>query len=169
MVKENIGLRGYIGEKIVEIWLKKIFPKYKVIRQVIPEGVDKRGGPYLDFAVVKDKKIIKIYEVKTQEYPLNKINKALCYIWESGSKIMKFKTQDNKEYIAENFEAYIILLQKSDRNLWNKYKDKIIFFKKIFNNLDIELISKIISEKGRVDIIKEINTLSKQKDVEDEI
>lgn len=89
MAERYIGIKGYVGELLVESWLKNIFKnqKYKVKSQVRPANIDAKGGPYLDFGVVDNEsnEVIFICEVKTQDYVLDgkyaKINKSLLYLW----------------------------------------------------------------------------------------
>jgi len=115
MPKSEVGLRGYIGEAIVKQWLSIKYPECKIVSQIMPTEVDGKGGPYLDFGVVKDGVVMGVYEVKTQDYILGKnfhINKALTHIWDSDEKNISFKVQNSKEILkgADDINAYLILL-----------------------------------------------------------
>ncbi|NOR46622.1 MAG: hypothetical protein GQ533_01035 [Methanosarcinaceae archaeon] len=66
MPKSEVGLRGYIGEAIVKQWLNIKHPECRIVSQIMPTEVDGKGGPYLDFGVVRDDDVvIEVYEVKT--------------------------------------------------------------------------------------------------------
>ncbi|MBS3107769.1 hypothetical protein J4468_02530 [Candidatus Woesearchaeota archaeon] len=117
MPKRAIGLRGYLGELIFQQWLEKKYPcveGFEIIKEIIPEGVSKKGGGYLDFGVVKEEKIIRIYEVKTQDYIFGKdssVNGALEFIWMNKKRVLSFVDNQNHSYItSKNFEAFLILL-----------------------------------------------------------
>jgi len=104
MPERTAGIKGYVGELIVKEWLKH---KYRdsnatIEEQVLPDNVDNRGGPYLDLCVLKNDKIVEIYEVKTQNYEIRDINKSLWYLWgEEKGTHNKYYKKDNGE------EAYI--------------------------------------------------------------
>jgi hypothetical protein len=60
MAEMDVGLRGFIGEIVAQYRLEKKYDEqsgYAVVRQIIPEEVDKRGGGYLDFGVIYEKKL----------------------------------------------------------------------------------------------------------------
>ena len=83
MPKREIGIRGYVGELIVEQWLRCNFKPnkgYKIVNQIRPKDINARGGPYLDFGVIRKGKVCGIYEVKTQNYPLESVNNALEHV-----------------------------------------------------------------------------------------
>ena len=94
MAEMDVGLRGFIGELVVQYWLEKKYNKgFTIVRQIMPEEVDKKGGGYLDFGVINNKQeVVGVYEVKTQDYILDKgfkINKSLRYIWDNQGRILK--------------------------------------------------------------------------------
>jgi hypothetical protein len=139
MVNSSIGLRGYIGEEIVFEWLSQ--QGKKVVRQVRPKGFPARGGPYLDFGVILENRLAEVYEVKTQDYALEKeaINKSLRYIWETAG-VRTFLDQKGAEYPCENPDARIVLLVKPQKDLAIELEryDRVVYFDKIFRELDEE-------------------------------
>ncbi len=145
MVKRNYGLRGYIGESVVAIWLKKIKYKnseYTIVEQIVPEELRKRGGNYLDFGVLRDDKVIAIYEVKTQDFEIytSSLNKPLLELWLGNVKRNRFVIQDKKTYEGlEKIETKLVTLRKPKEDAEFKLEnidDNIIYFSEILNELD---------------------------------
>lgn len=117
MVTGEIGLRGYLGESIAKQWLRKKYPEsegYEIISQIMPQGIPKKGGPYLDFGIIKDDIVKAVYEVKTQDYILGKdfhINTALKHVWNNKDKIKVFETQEGRKVDSgDDIKAYLIIL-----------------------------------------------------------
>lgn len=170
MVTENIGLRGYLGEKIVEKWLEKKYPDhehYKIVRQIIPIKKDESrwiGGGHLDFGIIKDNKVKAIYEVKTQEPHIEEINLAWKYIKENINEKLEFEIQNDKEKRRipsdNNLDLKVVLLTKARDNV-NLDKNEIIWFKEIFDdkNLGIENID---YKKDITDEIENIRKIAKK-------
>ena len=105
MPKREIDLMGYIGEAVVEQWLRKTYqlPGDSIVFQIMPVGVSRRGGGYLDFGVVRNRFIEAIYEVKSQDYILGRdfpLNAALSYIWNNTGQELEFVTQYGKHIEA---------------------------------------------------------------------
>jgi hypothetical protein len=151
MPKREIGVMGYIGELVVENWLKKKYPEDKIISQIAVEK--KRGGGHLDFGILsKEKKIKAIYEVKTQDYIAGrdfKLNQGLVELWQ-GKSSDKFVSQNDEIFGCDkNFKAFLILLAPPNDIFLKEYpshlKD-IILFEDIIKEkpIDAQLRQKII-------------------------
>lgn len=119
MPERMTGIKGYVGEILVREWLKKknSAQKYHVRSEIIPNNVDQRGGPYLDLCVIKNNQIIRVFEVKTQDYTLDDINKSLKYLW----KMQKGK---NGKYFGEQQKEYAYINDEIG-------KENIVFSKKV--------------------------------------
>lgn len=147
MAKRTIDLRGYIGEAIVRQWLHYRYPEaegYEIKYQILPSGIDRSGGPYLDFGILKDGLLEYVYEVKTQDYKLDKLNKALKYIWENQGDLSTFEVQnDPKKYpVSPNFEAILILLVQPNFNkleIFRTFGHYIRYFNMIFDDPDFQI------------------------------
>jgi hypothetical protein len=108
---------GYVGEAVVCQWLRHKYPAedgYEVVSQVKPLGVRAKGGPYLDFGVVKGSNLIALYEVKSQDYILDKsfnLNSSLLYAWSHRGEALEFASQDGRTFRGSTeTEAYLVLL-----------------------------------------------------------
>ena len=150
MVKRNYGLRGYIGESVVAIWLKEIKYKnseYTIVEQIVPEELRKRGGNYLDFGIIKNSKVIAIYEVKTQDYAMytSSLNKPLLELWLGNVKGNRFVIQDKKTYDGlGKIDAKLVTLRKPKEDEELKLEnidDDIIYLSEILKELDEENIN----------------------------
>jgi hypothetical protein len=168
MVKRSIGLRGYIGEAIVEQWLTYRYPDsedYSIKKQIMPKGVEKCGGPYLDFGILKSGKVEKVYEVKTQDYRVTTLNKSLKYIWDNEGEITAFEVQYEGEYPASpNVEAFLISLKEPDFGkigISPEFKNNVISFEEIFGEANFQLNRKMIKYDFLKDFDDEINSLKK--------
>lgn len=169
MPRREIGLRGYLGEAIIEQWLNIKYPGCTIESQIIPEGVDKKGGPYLDFGVFQDGVVKEIYEVKTQDFIQGKnfhINKALTFIWENRN--LKFNVQGNSKWIegADDLKAYLILLVPPNDNWLNKnqkYLKYVKLFSEIFNDPTFVLNKEKLYSQTKDDLEKNIEKLRKPK------
>lgn len=154
MPRQEIGIRGYVGERIVEQWLRRRYPppKYQLVEQVeFPEV----STSAIDFGILKRGRLEKIYEVKTQAYNFDEgmLNKPLKKIWGNPRRKWKYKYFDGKETQTgtEKIKAYLILLQQPSKNGQNKeikpenFK-RVAFFSDIWdggkNNPNIRLIVK---------------------------
>jgi len=156
----DVGLRGFIGELVVQYWLEKKYNKgFTIVRQIMPEEVDKKGGGYLDFGVINNKQeVVGVYEVKAQDYIQNKgskINKALRYIWDNQGRILKFITQDKREFIGckDTTGKLILLVGANDEGIKNigcANLKNVILFDDILNDngfeIDIERLKKDLIE-----------------------
>lgn len=147
MPQRQIGIRGYVGEAVVKEWLDKKYSnleEYKIVSQIMPNGVPKKGGGYLDFAVVKENIVTSIYEVKTQDYILDKtfhINKALLFMWENKGKNLELITQNREKYYSNSdTQSYLIILVPPNydgiNNVGMNNLKNIILFKEIFKELE---------------------------------
>lgn len=177
MVTENIALRGYLGEKIVKKWLEKKYPDCDIVRQIIPiksDGSEWKGGGHLDFGVIKHNKVKAIYEVKTQDYKIDEMNKAWKYIKGRINEQQEFEVQNDKEkrtIPADNNLLLKVVLLKGAKEGVVDIKD-IVWFKEILNdkildNLDKQVIDDIYKNQ---DILKEIknirNIAEKHKEID---
>lgn len=64
MPNKGSKIRGYIGESIVRQWLEIKYPEkdgFEIVEEILPSGVPKSGGPYLDFGVIKDGKVVAVF------------------------------------------------------------------------------------------------------------
>ena len=173
MPEQRIGIRGYIGELIVYQYLCNKFPEkdgYKTIKEIIPSDAQKKGGAFLDFAVIKGKTIKRIYEVKTQDFIFgenSRINPALEFIWKNNPT--KFEDSEGKSYsTTDDFNAFLVLLVPPNLDFCKKIKkEKIILFselvidgKSFLKSLDNKEINQIILEFKK-DLEEEIKTIKK--------
>ncbi|MBM3241807.1 hypothetical protein FJZ31_36510 [Candidatus Poribacteria bacterium] len=169
MPKREIGLMGYIGEAVVEQWLKSKYPEnlgYKVLSQAIPNDVLKEGGGYLDFCVIKNDVAHSIYEVKSQDYIWGKdsnLNRALKHIWQHPAKISSIFVQGDKSYkVDKSFRAYLILLVGPNESGINKFGGNIknvILFSDIWKDLNNSLDTKMLMKNITTDISKVMKIL----------
>lgn len=170
MALRQIGIRGYVGEAVVKEWLDEKFPKskgYKIVYQIMPEDVPKKGGGYLDFAVVNEDIVNSIYEVKTQDYILDKsfhINDALMFMWNNKGKKIKMITQDKEKYTSDvDTKSYLILLVPPNNdginNIGLNNLNNILLFEEIFEELGDSLDKAKIRIELIDDLEKEIENL----------
>jgi hypothetical protein len=152
MPKRAIGLRGYVGELIVEQWLCKKHHGCKIVRQILPDGVEKVGGPYLDFGVIRGGAVEEVYEVKAQDYILGRdtktnkaeINKALIHIWDRGPG-GEYTVQNCANHYADSghVRGFLILLASPNSAalaaIGQKNIDNIILFEEILHELGSDL------------------------------
>ncbi len=163
-----IGLRGYLGELIFQQWLEKKYPRvegFEIIKEIIPEGIPKKGGGYLDFGVIKENKIIQVYEVKTQDYIFGKdsgINGALEYIWKNKQKELSFVDNQNHLYCtSKGFEAFLVLLvppnEEGIKNIGEENLKYVILFSEleIERYIDIHKLKKVLD----TDLESELNSI----------
>jgi len=135
MVSKGIGLRGYVGEEIIRLWLSRKYGEENIVRQVVPEEFPRRGGPYLDFGILRNKVITGVCEVKTQDWDLTEsgINKSLKYIWNNPGKSEYFLSQDRQRYKSnKDVSAFLVLLRAPKGELAEKLEGKFILFEQIF-------------------------------------
>ena len=149
MARQEIGLMGYIGETVVEQWLRIKYQSddYEIVAQIAPSdrGFSIRGGGYLDFGVVRrrDSTIKAIYEVKSQDYILGRdfpINKALSYIWDYNGPPLEFSTQDGSAYKGcQDTTAFLVLLvgpnEYGRRKIGAKNLENVILFEDVWKAL----------------------------------
>lgn len=158
MPKQEIGLMGYIGERVVEQWIRSKYPssQYEVVKQIMPADIPSKGGPYLDFGIVREGLVEKIYEVKSQDYIFDgAINAALEYIWKNQDKKLQYVTlEGNKYQSVPALEARLILLvgpnQYGIEAIGKENFQKVILFQDIWGELNgkIDFNSIIESVKG---------------------
>ncbi|MHA1224379.1 MAG: hypothetical protein ACTSP3_14215 [Candidatus Heimdallarchaeaceae archaeon] len=162
-----------MGERIVYFWLKNFEysdqERYEIIEQVVPSELHSHGN-YLDFGVLEENKLIAFYEVKAQDYILDKdaFNKALLSIWDQEFELRKCKSLAGIEYeIIDDFKAFLVLLVPPNKKtvteklLPNELKN-IILFEEIFAKISTEQIAQIkeeITEKMQKDYDEEIEAL----------
>jgi hypothetical protein len=110
MPKAFYGLMGYLGERVVRQWLETKYqaPEYTIVEQVMSEGIERKGGGYLDFGVVDEREIRYVYEVKCQDYIMDKsfrLNPAMEYLWTRDHGPLTFVTQSGQHYRSSDFQA----------------------------------------------------------------
>lgn len=169
MPKREIGLMGYVGEAVVEQWLRHKYPtsEYKVVAQIIPSEVPKVGGGYLDFGVIRKNVVEAVYEVKSQDYIWGRdstVNKALLHIWNKKGQLLDFETQEGDKYAGcLNTGAFLVLLVGPNEEGMQKIGEKnlrhIILFQDVWNNLENEFCLENLIANFREDVVKVISTL----------
>jgi hypothetical protein len=146
MPRREIGLMGYVGEAVVEQWLKKIHPwnrGFEVVCQIRPVDIPATGGPYIDFGVIKSRYVTHLYEVKSQDYVADKDfrpNPSLRYIWDNRGRRLGFATLDGRQLDGTpKTEAYLILLAGPNRdaiaNIGLENVSNILLFSEIWDEL----------------------------------
>jgi hypothetical protein len=146
MPRRISGLMGYVGEVVVEYWLKVEYPEpaYSIAYQIKPIDYHPAGGPYLDFGVIKDGKVHAIYEVKSADYIFDcGINGALDAIWNNPVRDRCYSTQDDPEHhikAAPDLKAYLVLLvcpnEKGIKQIGQQNLKQVILFSKVFEDLE---------------------------------
>jgi hypothetical protein len=149
---------GYVGEVIVDYWLRVKYPDppYSIVYQIKPIDYPRRGGPYLDFGVIKDEKVHAVYEVKSQDYIPDKsfvLNPALKAIWGHKNDIASFVNQDGMEFkSASDLKAYLVLLvcpnMDGVKRIGRQNLKQVILFSKVFEDLE---------KHGRTDYLKYVH------------
>ncbi|MBP7792338.1 MAG: hypothetical protein KA120_04685 [Candidatus Goldbacteria bacterium] len=159
-MKKSIQLRGYLGELICKKWLKNKYKGCRIVEQIRPKNYPTKGGPYLDFGVLnEEKKVIAIYEVKTQDYNLDTVNKALLFIWENGEKEFVVGNEEGEIYeTTDEFQAYAVLLKKPSEKGKGCIKN-IIYFEEILKEINVSEIKEDILDEVNADIEKEIESI----------
>ena len=147
MPKREIGLMGYVGEAVVCQWLGSKYPPeegYAVISQLRPVGVPAKGGPYLDFGVVKGGELIVLHEVKSQDYIIDKsfkLNSSLLHVWSHRGEALEFVSQDGRHFQGlPDTAAYLVLLVGPNSGAIAKIGEE--------NLLNIILFSEIWEDEG---------------------
>lgn len=164
----EIGIRGYVGEAIVEQWLQKIrYPdgSYQIVNQILPAKYPKAGGPYLDLGVVKDGIVEAVYEVKSQDYIIDQgfhINGALRYVWDHKGQAEEYVTQDGECYVgSNNLQGYLVVMvgpnEGGMENIGKANLKNVILFQEIMNELDRKLDVDRIHGHMKQDLIKSID------------
>jgi hypothetical protein len=159
MPKQEIGLMGYIGERVAELWIRSKFPsnQYEVVKQIMPAGIPPKGGPYLDFGVVRKGLVERIYEVKSQDYIFaGPINTALEYIWKNQDKRLQYVTlEGNKHQGSPALEACLILLvgpnQYGIEAIGRENLQKVILFQDIWGEINGRLDFNSLMENVKED------------------
>ena len=162
MPNREIGIKGYVGERLVEQWLRHQYPPWnncEIVSQIRPVGCPAKGGPYLDFGVVRNGLVEKIYEVKMQDYIfVGPLNRALKYIWDRRGKRLQYVTQAGKSYkSAICMEAWLCLLVAPNsygiQAIGRRNLKRVVLFHEIWNrfknNLDWGLLAKTFKEDVR--------------------
>lgn len=165
MPAHNIGIRGYIGEIVFEEYLRNEYSDYEIVKEIAPYGINNRGGAYLDFGVTKQNKVYRIFEIKTQDYVMNKnskINKSLLYTWNQKPNTFHLATKKEVVYhAAEDFEAELVLLVPPNRDFLEKLgkanRKRIHLFSEYISAERID--ANKIREQFKSDMRKEIFTL----------
>ena len=123
MPRSHMALMGYVGEAIVEYWLRWKYPVkdgFKIVSQIRPKAVPASGGPYLDFGVCRDGHIQYVYEVKGQDFIIDRsfaINRSLVYIWTANNDLGNFLSQDGDSFAAEDgLRALLVLLAPPNKD-----------------------------------------------------
>ena len=170
MALRSFGLRGYIGELLVEYWLKHVYylnqPGIDVISQVRPARVDPRGGPYLDIGVLQNGKVLSVYEVKTQDYALDKhfnINKSLRHLWDNPDNNETILSQSRLEYSKHpDFKAYLVLLvppNADGQSTLKKNVSNILYFSDVISQIPMSDFRRHLTETLTVDAPGDLENL----------
>lgn len=161
---------GYVGEAVVGQWLRHKYPReegYAVVSQVRPVGVPAKGGPYLDFGVVKGGELIVLYEVKSQDYIIDKsfkLNLSLLHVWSHRGEALEFVSQDGLGFQGlPDTEAYVVLLvgpnEGAIANIGNENLSNIVLFSEIWEDDGWELDPNGLMAEIKEDIPKVISIL----------
>lgn len=120
MPRREIGLMGYLGEALIARWLQERFPapKFEIVSQIRPMAVPAKGGPYLDFGVLRGTTVQSVFEVKCQDYIFaGGVNKSLKYLWRHRGEAVRFALLDKRRFSGDrNTEAYLVLLVPPNRD-----------------------------------------------------
>lgn len=152
MPQRFFGLIGYVGERIVRQYLEETYAsdQHEIVEQIIPATVGRKGGGYLDFGVLKNGNVEYVYEVKCQDYILDKgfqINKALLYLWENPHSAESFYIQEeSRECRSKNFQrAYLVSLAGPNEDFIKKHGihncANIILFSEVLDRISIDIES----------------------------
>jgi hypothetical protein len=167
-----MGLMGYVGEAVVDQWLRKKYPAsegFRIIQQVRPAAIPASGGPYVDFAVVRGNDLIALYEVKSQDYIIDKsfkLNDSLLYVWAQSGKELEFGSQVGQRFKGSaSTEAYLVLLVGPNKdaiaNIGAANLSKIILFSEIWEDLGWELDERQIFDVIGEDVLKVLEILKR--------
>ena len=169
MPRAFYGLMGYLGERVVRQWLETKYqsPQHAIVEQVIPAGVDRKGGGYLDFGIVSDGGIRYVYEVKCQDYIMDKsfrLNPAMDYLWTKDHGLLTFVTQSGQQYPSPDFQnARIVALVGPNQDFIDRYGIErcanIILFSEILQQLEPDIDG--IIEDSRKDFRAALGTIRK--------
>ena len=167
MPKREIGLMGYVGEAVVRQWLVRKYPpdQFEIVDQIMPEGVPKQGGPYLDFGVIRDGRVEAVFEVKSQDYIWNSaVNLSLSYLWSHRTTACDFVIQGGRAVAGlPTTEAYLVLLvAPNDKGIDHIDVENIrnvVLFADIWNDLAEEFDQRWISDQFEQDLPKVLSVL----------
>lgn len=170
MPRREIGLMGYIGERVVERWLRQRYgpPRFDIVAQVRPVGLTSRGGPYLDFGVIEGSKVRAIFEVKCQDYIFNGgVNIGIRYIWRRRRRALEFVLPDGTRHQGDaRTEAYLVLLVPPNadgmREIGRNNVKNVILLSQIMREVGRVTVEHLLSDI-RVDIDWVINLLREPK------
>lgn len=150
MPRAFYGLMGYLGEHVVRQWLETRYraPQNTIVEQVMPVEMDLlRGGGYLDFGIASGGEIRYVYEVKCQDYIMDRsfrLNPALEYLWTKDGGPLTFVTQSGQQYLSSDFQkARIVALVGPNQDFIDRYGIErcadIILFSEILQELELDL------------------------------
>lgn len=170
MAKREMGLMGYVGEAVVGQWLEMRYPAekgYRVVPQVKPESIRATGGPYSDFGVVKDGRLVALYEVKSQDYITDKdfnLNEPIARIWCGLETSAQFTSQEGETFQgAANPEAYLVLLvgpnEGAIAKLGKRNLRRILLFSDVWRDLHDQVDEDQIIREMREDLSKVLDIL----------
>ncbi len=167
MPKREIGLMGYVGEAVVHQWLEQRFPppEYEIVSQIMPVGVPKQGGPYLDLAVARQGIIGGLYEVKSQDVIWESpVNLALQYIWANRDSTLSYITQDGREFNGSpDSRAHLVLLGAPNKNgikhIGEQNIADVILFEEIMDDLDATLDTDQVLSQMAEDLLRVVSIL----------
>jgi len=165
MAEREMGLMGYVGESVVEQWLEFKYPAeqgHRIIRQVKPEDIRATGGPYSDFGVIRDGRLIALYEVKSQDYITDKefkLNAPIARIWSGEETSVLFKSQEGETFQGgADTEAYLVLLvgpnEGAIENLGRKNLGRVVLFSDVWHELHDGVSEDRIMNEMREDLLK---------------
>jgi hypothetical protein len=172
MPRREIGLMGYVGEAVVEQWLKKIHPwnkGFEVVCQIRPLDIPATGGPYIDFGVIKSGNVTHVYEVKSQDFIADKDfrpNPSLRYIWDNRGRRLGFATLDGRQLDGTpKTEAYLVLLAGPNRdaigNIGLENVSNVLLFSEVWEELGEHFKEMTILKAIGEDLPKVLDTLTR--------
>lgn len=150
MPRREIGLMGYVGEAVVAYWLRRHFPsrEFEISGQVRPAAVPAKGGPYLDFGVLRNGAVEAVFEVKSQDYIFNGgVNRSLRFLWKHRGEMVEFVFQDGHRAVGHGrTEAYLVLLVPPNeygiRDIGKENLGNVVLFEDMWGALGGEPVSK---------------------------
>lgn len=161
-------LNGYVGESIVDFWLRKRFPGHELAREVLPIGIPPVGGPTIDFGVLMNDVVEAVYEVKTQDYTFDGKSdpgKGLSFAWSQMGCSPTFKANGRIVQSSPSMTVKMICLRPPNAaffaKIGNHHIKDIMLFQEVWADLTLDDVLLAVMERLRNDIGEILRFLSK--------